>query len=44
MPTHCREGLVTMAANSVRSGRGLSKWVVLLLNLTFHLLCMASLW
>ena len=44
MPTHCREGLVTMTANGVRSGRGLSKWLVLLFKLMFDLLREASLW
>lgn len=39
MQTHSREGLVTIAANGVRSGRGLSKWLVLLFKLMFHLLC-----
>ena len=43
MPTHCHEGLATMAANDARSGRGLSKWLVLLFKLMFHLLCVASL-
>ena len=43
MPTHCREGLVTVAANGARSGRGLSKWLVLPFKLMFHLLCVASL-
>lgn len=33
MPTHCREGLVTMAANGARSGRGLINWLVLLFKL-----------
>ena len=44
MPTHCREGLVTMVANGVRNGRGSSKWLVLLFKLMFHLLCVVSLW
>ena len=43
MPTHCREGLVAMAANDVRNGRGSSKWLVLLFKLMFQLLCEVSL-
>ena len=37
----CNDGL--MAANGARSGRGLSRWLVLLFKLMFHLLCVASL-
>ena len=37
MLTPCHEDLVVMAANGVRSGRRLNKWLVLLFRLKFHL-------
>ena len=43
MLTPCHEDLVVMAANGVRSGRRLNKWLVLLFRLKFHLLGVTSL-